>query len=124
MTTWTKDELNQIGTAEELRISPLLKDDSLRTPVTIWVVRVDDDLYVRCARGPRGAWYRAAVVRHQGRIKAGGVEKDVKFVDEHDSKINDEIDAVYHAKYKHLAQYVPPVVNAEARETTLKLVPR
>ncbi len=40
MTTWTGDELNKIGTAEELRIASLRRDGTLRTSVIIWVVRI------------------------------------------------------------------------------------
>jgi hypothetical protein len=124
MTTWTSDELNKIGTAEELEIAPLRRDGTLRNPVTIWVVRVGDDLYVRSYRGYGGAWFRAAQVRHEGRIRAGGVDKDVTFVEETDPGINDQIDAAYHTKYRRYPQYVAPLVTAEARSTTIKLVPR
>lgn len=60
MPTWTNDELDRISTAEELQIASHRQDGKLRNPVTIWVVRVDDDLYVRSYRGRQGAWYRAA----------------------------------------------------------------
>jgi len=124
MTIWTSDELDRIGNAEELQIAPLRRDDTLRSPVTVWVIRVGNDLYVRSARGRRGAWFRAALVRHEGRIWAGGVEKDVTFAEESDPTINDQIDAAYHTKYRRYAQYIPPVVTPEARTTTLKLAPR
>jgi hypothetical protein len=35
MTKWTSEELNTIGTAEELEIAPLRDDGTLRNPVTI-----------------------------------------------------------------------------------------
>jgi hypothetical protein len=69
MTTWTSDELNTIGTAEELDLAPLRRNGTLRTPVTIWVVRLGDDLYVRSYRGHGGSWFRAAQVRHEGRLR-------------------------------------------------------
>jgi hypothetical protein len=124
MTTWTSDELNRIGTAEELEIAPLRRDGTLRNPVTIWVVRVGDDLYVRSYRGHGGAWFRAAQVRHEGHIRAGGVDKDVTFVEESNPEINDQIDTAYRTKYRRYPQYVAPVVTAEVKSTTLKLVPR
>jgi hypothetical protein len=124
MTTWTSDELDRIAAAEELDIAPLRRDGTLRNPVTIWVVRVGDDLYVRSYRGRDGAWFRAAQVRHKGRIQAGGVEKDVTFVEESDPAINDQIDAAYHAKYRRYPQYVAPMLTAEVKSTTLKLLPR
>ncbi len=123
MTAWTNDELTRIGEAQELQIAPARRDGSLRNPVTIWVVRVGDDLYVRSWRGRGGAWYRAAQASHEGRIGAGGVEKDVTFVEETDPGINDEIDAAYRTKYRRSSSYVPPMLSPEARETTLRLVP-
>jgi hypothetical protein len=51
METWMSDELNKIGKAEELQIASLRRDGTLRKLVTIWVVRVHDDLYVRSVNG-------------------------------------------------------------------------
>jgi hypothetical protein len=49
VTAWTSDELTRIGEADELEIASLRRDGTLRDPVTIWVVRHGDDLYVRFA---------------------------------------------------------------------------
>jgi hypothetical protein len=77
VTNWTSDELRRIGDAGELEIAPLRRDGSPRNPVTIWVVRHGDDLYVRSVNGPGSAWYRGAQARNEARIEAGGVDKDV-----------------------------------------------
>jgi hypothetical protein len=125
MTAWTSNEFNKIGTAEELQIAPLRRDGTLRKPVTIWVVRLGDSLYVRAASGRTAAWFRGAQVRHEGHIRAGGVEKDVTFVEEADPDINDQIDNAYRAKYRrYAASYVNPMVAPEARSATIRLVPR
>ena len=125
MTTWTKDELDKIAGADELQITSLRPDATMSKPVTIWVVRIGDDLYIRSYKGRGGSWFRAAQAQHAGRIRAGGVEKEVTFVDETDPGINDEIDAAYRTKYRgYSAQYVDPMVAAEARSTSVKLVPR
>jgi hypothetical protein len=124
MTAWTSEELDKIGAAEELEIAPLRREGTLRKPVTIWVVRVGDDLYSRSYRGRGGSWFSAAQARHEGRIHAGGIEKDVTFVEETDPGMNDHIDAVYRTKYRrYSAQYLDPMVAPEARATTIKLVP-
>lgn len=121
---WTSDELDRIGRAEELQIASLRRDGALRKPVTIWVVRDGDDLYVRSGYGNSAAWYRGTQLRREGRIKAGGIEKDVVFADA-DPTLNDRIDAAYRAKYRrHGARWVDPMVAPEARSTTIKLVPR
>ncbi|HLJ61594.1 MAG TPA: DUF2255 family protein [bacterium] len=124
MTTWTNDELAKIGAAEELEIASLRRDGTLRHPVTIWVVRHGDDLYVRAVNGRSGAWFRGTRARHEGHIQAGGIGKDVTFVDA-DPEINDQIDAAYRAKYRrYAASIVSHIVSAMARSATIKLVPR
>ena len=81
MTGWTSDELTKIGTAQELQIASARRDGTLRNPRTIWVIRVNDDLYVRSMNGRTGGWFPATQVLHQGHIRAGGVDKDVTFAD-------------------------------------------
>jgi hypothetical protein len=125
MTTWTSEELNRIGTAEELQIASLRRDGTLRNPVTIWVVRLGDDLYVRSVNGRTSAWFRGVQARHEGRIQAGGVEKDVTFVEAADPAINDQIDAAYRTKYRrYAASIINHITSPGARSATIKLVPR
>ena len=125
MTTWTIDELNKIGTAEELQIAPMRRDGTLRKRVIIWVVRLGNDLYVRSVNGRTSAWFRGVLVRHAGCIRAGGVEKDVTFEEESDPAINDQIDVAYRAKYRsYVASIVNSIVTPGARSATIKLVPR
>jgi hypothetical protein len=124
MNGWTAEELDRIAAAEELAIAPARRDGTLRRPTTIWVVRVGDDLYVRSYRGRTSTWFRGVQQRHEGHIQAGGVDKDVTFIDAPDD-IDDAVDAAYRQKYRRYADsYVPPMINAQARATTLKLVPR
>jgi hypothetical protein len=126
MTTWTSDELDRIGAAEELHLTTMRRDGTPREPVTIWVVRHGDDLYVRSYLGSGAVWFRGTQVRSEGRIAAGGVEKDVSFtlVDAGDA-VNDEIDTTYRTKYRHhAARFVDPMVTPEARAATIKLMPR
>jgi hypothetical protein len=119
---WTSDELVKIGASDELQLASLQQDGTLRKPVTIWVVRRGDHLYVRSVRGRTSAWFRGVRDRHQGHIRAGGVEKDVTFVEVED--VNDEVDEAYRAKYaRYPAEYVDPMVGAAARASTLELIP-
>ena len=125
MTKWTSDELIKIGTAEELEISSLRRDGTLRNPVTIWIVRLGDDLYVRSVYGRTSAWFRGVQTRHEGHIRAGGVAKNVTFVEESDPDINDQINDVYRTKYRrYAASIISHITSPEARSATIKLVPR
>jgi hypothetical protein len=125
MQAWTSTELDKIGAAEELDIASMRADGRLRAPVTIWVVRVGDGLYIRAYKGPTGPWFRATQVRHAGTIQSGGVSKEVAFVEETDDEINNQIDAAYRSKYREYdAEYVDPMVTLQARAATIRLVPR
>ncbi len=125
MTAWTNDELNKIERSEELRIAPVRRDGTLRKPVKIWVVRVGDDLYVRSVYGQTSGWFRGTQVRHAGRIWAGGVEKDVTFVEATDPAIHGQVDAAYRSKYRRYAgSIVESILTPQARAATIQLVPR
>ena len=124
MTAWTSEELDKIDAADELEIVSLRPDGTLGSPRTIWVVRLGDDLYVRSVNGRTSDWFGGTQVRHEGRIRAGGVEKDVTFVGAGDD-VEDRIDDAYRTKYRrYAASIVGHTVTPEARSTTLKLVPR
>jgi hypothetical protein len=124
MTTWTSDELTKIGTAEELQITTLRGDGTMRNPVTIWVIRLGDDLYARSVNGRTSAWFRDVQAQYEGHIQAGGVEKDVTFVEETTPEINTQIDSAYRTKYRrYAASIISTIVSPEARSATIKLVP-
>jgi hypothetical protein len=122
MTSWTHDELTRIAAANELDIAARRADGTLRKPVIIWVVAHNDRLYIRSVNGPDAAWFRGTQATHQGHISAGGVEKDVTFVDvPHD--IDDALDAAYRAKYSYSPSSVAHINSPQARSAALELVP-
>lgn len=124
MTTWTQDELDRIGGADELRLASNRGDGTLRPYVTMWVVRAGDDLYVRSAYGPDNPWYRWAKASGTGRVRAGGLERDVAFADA-DPSAQAAIDAAYHAKYdRYGPRMVGTVVGPAAEAVTIRLVAR
>ena len=124
MSAWTSGELERIASADELEIAAMRRDGTLRKPVTVWVVRLGDDLYVRSVKGPTGAWFRGTQARHEGRIQAGGVDRDVTFV-EADTALSDEVDRAYRTKYRrYAANIVNSVLTPGARSATLRVVPR
>ncbi len=123
MTSWTREDLDAIGAADELGIAALRPEGTLRSYTTIWVVRVGDALYARSYRGQHATWYQAVRRRPQGRIRADGVERDAAF--EHPAGADeDAIDAAYRSKYsRYGGTYVDPMIAPSARATTVRLNP-
>ena len=124
MSAWSPDELERIARATELRVASRRSNGSLRPYVTIWVVGVGDELYVRSAHGPTNGWYRRAKASGAGRIRAGGVERDVSF-EEPARSVARAVTAAYHAKYdRYGPAIVGTVVSPEAEQLTLRIAPR
>ena len=122
MSVWTDDELRQIGDATELQLASRRSNGTLRSYTTMWVVAVGGELYVRSAGGADRPWYRHALASGAGRIRAGGVEHDVKF-ESADAANHDTIDASYHAKYDSYGpRIVGSVVGPDAHRVTIRLV--
>jgi hypothetical protein len=123
MSAWTPDELARIGRATELEIASRRADGSLRSFVTIWAVRAGDDIFVRSAYGYDNPWFQRAMRSGTGRIRAGGIERDVTF-DVPGPEVMEAVTAAYHAKYdRYGPSIVGTVVSAEAVRSTLLLEP-
>ena len=124
MAAWTADELARIGKADELQIASRRRDGSLRPFVTVWVVRSGDEVYVRSAYGHENGWFQRALTSGEGRIRAGGMERDVAF-EQPGAAVDADLHIVYHAKYdRYGPSIVGTVVSPEAARSTLRLVPR
>jgi hypothetical protein len=126
MANWTLDELERVGATTELEITTARRDGSLRSWLPIWVVRVDDELYVRSFRGTAGAWYRHATAHPHGRIRVEGRERDVIFhrPQAADTAVQLGIDQAYRTKYARYGDaYLRPMLTDQAVATTLRLLP-
>ena len=124
-TAWTDEELRGIGGATEVQVTSRRADGTLRPYVTIWGVRSGPDVYIRSAYGPENGWFRRAAAAGTGRIRAGGIERDVSFRRlDTGSPAQVSIDAAYHAKYDGYGpKIVGSVVGPAAAAVTLQVLP-
>lgn len=124
MSSWTEQELQRVDSTDELQISSYRPDGTLRPYVTIWTVRLGDDVYVRSAYGPDNGWFRRAKASGTGRVRVGGVERDVRFEVPGDD-VHAPLDDVYRAKYgRYSERIVSTVVGPALKTATLRAVPR
>jgi hypothetical protein len=124
--TWSAEELEQIGAAEELRISASRADGTLRRDVPVWVVRVSGQVYVRTWYRRDNGWFGHAVDSRRARIRVPGLEADIAIEDVGDDKaeLRAEVDAAYRAKYGRYGETsVTQMVTDAAASTTLRLIP-
>jgi hypothetical protein len=123
MSSWSPEHADTIGAAEEIRLAPLRPDGTAHTPVTMWVVRVDERLFIRSAYGRSGSWFGQVTKTRQALLHVGGSEYAVE-VREPGHDFDTAIDEGYRTKYRGQTSSVDAMVAAGAQEATLELLPR
>ena len=124
MTSWTGDDLAALDGRDEIGVASTRTDGSLRPFVTVWFVRIDDELYVRSAYGPENGWFRRALASGEGRVRGGGIERDVRY-EVPGPELQEALDDAYHAKYDRYGKgMVRTVVSPDAARSTLRVAPR
>jgi len=113
--------LNQLNTIEEIDIET--RSATGRTHrITIWVVVVDNDVYVRSVRGRSGRWYREITANPQGAIYVDGRRLSVRAIPVTDPATIARVNNAYMQKYRN-SPFVNIIVREETLPTTLRLEP-
>ena len=116
----TKKELEQIAENDDFHISVLREDgENYGTLTWIWSVSVDGKLYVRAYNGTNSRWYQSALKQKEGKIKAAGMEKKVRF-EPVDGPINEKIDEAYREKYGS-SPYLSSMISDRAKAATINV---
>ena len=121
MSGWTSEELRQLDRASEVRVAGRRADGSSRTPVIVWHVVVDGELYLRSVRGPEGQWYKGVARTLEGFLQWGGHTREVAFA--RDASRDAAIDAAYMEKYGN-GSATRAITDTLAAQTTLRVDPR
>jgi hypothetical protein len=123
---WSPDELERIGTAEELQIAASRADETPRRAVPIWVVSVGGQVYVRTWYRRDSGWFGHAVTSRRARIRVPGLEAGIAIEDVGDdqAELRASVDAAYRAKYGRYGETtVDRMVSDDAAASTLRLIP-
>lgn len=124
--TWSPEQLERIGSTEELRISTKRADGTLRGWVPIWVVCVGEHVYVRTWYRRDSGWFGQVQDSRRARISIPNLEVDVAVEDigDNGAELRGVVDAAYRTKYgRYGGQSVGGMVTDDAAATTLRLTP-
>jgi hypothetical protein len=124
-TTWSSHELECIADAAELRIATTRADGTLRRWVPIWVVCVDEQVFVRTWHRREDGWFGHVLRSPRARIEVPGLESDVVVEDvgEGNAELRASVDAAYRSKYgRYGATSVDRMVIDDAAAATLRLI--
>jgi hypothetical protein len=99
--SWTTEQLDRICRSAELHIASRRADGRLHTTVPIWVVCVDDAVYVRTWYRRTTGWFGHVIDRPRARIRVPGVDSNVIVTDAGlgASQLRVSVDAAYLTKY-------------------------
>jgi len=116
--TFDTATLELLQGTKEVRI----RAESKRRPVTIWVVVVDDAVFVRSVRGPTAQWFIAAAADAQAVLDADDRQFSVRVIPVTDDATIDAVSHAYLAKYT-TSPYAKAMVAPATLSTTLRLDP-
>lgn len=94
-----------------------------KTPVVIWVVAPDNEVFVRSVKGAKGRWYRDLAAGGPATLEFAGHRLSVQASPVGDPAAIERVSREYLRKYQP-SPYAPAMVKAEVLPTTLRLEPR
>ena len=119
---WSQNELDLVDRARELQLAIPRPDGSIRPFVTVWMVRVGTDLYVRSGSGYGSVskWFPRARDARTGIVRVEDHEWSATFspVDPN-AAVHAEIDGAYLRKYGGSFG----MTDAATHEHTLRITP-
>ncbi|TPR13247.1 DUF2255 family protein [Apilactobacillus timberlakei] len=125
MKQWTKEQLKNFSTADDMHVSPFYDDGkTYGTPTWIWSVVSNNKLYVRAYNGQKSRWYQSAMKQHAGKIKLAGQEYKVSFNNAAGNKnLDNQINEAYKNKYGD-SPYCQPMLQSGPISATVEIEPK
>ena len=115
--------LDALRNVEEIRIATTPPGAKKKHRATIWVVVVDDDVFIRSFTGARGKWYRNVLANSEADVEFDGKAIHVRVIPVKDRETIEAVSRAYLEKYRD-SPYAKDMVRDEVLPTTLRLEPR
>ncbi|GLY41956.1 hypothetical protein Amsp01_079790 [Amycolatopsis sp. NBRC 101858] len=116
MSTWTPEDLTLLAESYSL---VLTAGDGDEPGAEIGMAVAGGAVYVRAHRGVRSRWYRAASEAGHGRIRVGGVTREVRLTT--GPELPAGLDAAFAGKYGPVSETL--VASPQARAATIRIDP-
>ena len=120
MAKFDAQTLGELRDVEEVMIRT---EKHPKSPVVIWVVVADDDVFVRSWLGARGRWYRDLAAGGPATLEFAGRQLAVHAIPVSDPAAVARASDEYLRKYQP-SPYAQAMVRSDVLPTTLRLEPR
>ena len=122
--TFDAETLRLLDETREVRIETRRDSDSPEHRTIIWVVVVEDEVFVRSVRGSRGRWYREISSNPEGALHVADDRIPVQATPATEGATVDAVSAAFRSKYqKSSPASTEAMVRPETLATTLNLSP-
>jgi len=120
-----EDLLWKIAESDEVEIETRRNGKSPLHRVTVWIVPIEDGVYVRSFKGKRGRWYQEALANPLVTVGVGRRKVNVRAEPERNSHVIRAVSAGYRKKYgERWPDDTEPMLKRSVVPTTLRLTPR
>jgi len=120
-----EDLLWKIAESDEVDIETRRDGKSPLHRVTVWIVPIEDGVYVRSFKGKRGRWYQEALANPLVTVGVGRRKVNVRAEPERNSHVIRAVSAGYRKKYgERWPDDTEPMLKRSVVPTTLRLTPR
>jgi hypothetical protein len=119
MSSFDAATLATLSTKQEIGIRTTRTPDK---PVTIWVVVIGDEVFIRSFQAAKGRWYQSVAADGLATLDIDGQQIPVRATPA-DAAAIDRVSAAFLAKYQP-SPYAKEMVRPETLPTTLRLEPR
>ena len=118
------DILRLLDDTQEVRIETRRDGDSPEHRTIMWVVVVQDEVFVRSVSGAKGRWYREISSNPEGALHVEEDRIPVRAAPATDEATVDAVSAAFRSKYQQSSPAsTEAMVRPETLPTTLKLAP-
>ena len=118
------ETLSLLDETEEVLIETRRAADSPEHRTIVWVVIVEDEVFVRSVRGRKGRWYRELSDNPEGALHAGERRIPVRATPTTDHATVEAVSEAYRSKYEEpWPGPTAAMVRPDVLPTTLKLSP-
>ena len=120
-----EDLLWKIAESDEVEIGTRRDGKSPLHRVTVWIVPIEDGVYVRSFKGKRGRWYQEALANPLVTVGVGRRKVNVRAEPERNAQVIRAVSAGYRKKYgERWPDDTEPMLKRSVVPTTLRLTPR
>lgn len=119
--TWSKEIIDEINQSTTIQNQPYDDSEHPFQDNPLWVVTIDNHIYLRAGKGRDSKWYQAGL-KNGGQIAVNGQIFKIKYSPVTDEKEQKQVTQAYLEKY-HNQYPIDMMISDKCADATVELIP-